>query len=184
MARHILVVTTAPVDGEALRDRVLEHTGDDEPEVKVVATASDLSPLDWLANDEDDARAEAGARAMVGRAVAPEADRVEAEVGDTDLVQAIEDARAFPADELVLVTRKEDDARWLRKAPPTRPSRASTSPSGTWSSTRLTARAASTVVPTRGVSSPVGERRLGKPEVTGSISVRSIGKALEIGLNC
>jgi hypothetical protein len=117
MARHILVVTTAPVDGEALRDRVLEHTGDDEPEVKVVATASDLSPLDWLANDEDDARAEAGARAMgVGRAVAPEADRVEAEVGDTDPVQAIEDAlRTFPADELVLVTRKEDDAGWLEE---------------------------------------------------------------------
>jgi hypothetical protein len=117
MARHILVVTTAPVDGEALRDRVLEHTGDDEPEVKVVATASDLSPLDWLANDEDDARAEAGARAMgVGRAVAPEADRVEAEVGDIDPVQAIEDAlRTFPADELVLVTRKEDDAGWLEE---------------------------------------------------------------------
>jgi hypothetical protein len=117
MARHILVVTTAPVDGEALRDRVLEHTGDGEPEVKVVATASDLSPLDWLANDEDDARAEAGARAMgVGRAVAPEADRVEAEVGDTDPVQAIEDAlRTFPADELVLVTRKEDDAGWLEE---------------------------------------------------------------------
>jgi len=117
MARHILVVTTAPVDGGALRDRVLEHTGDGEPEVKVVATASDLSPLDWLANDEDDARAEAGARAMgVGRAVAPEADRVEAEVGDTDPVQAIEDAlRTFPADELVLVTRKEDDAGWLEE---------------------------------------------------------------------
>ena len=117
MSRHILVVTTAPVEGEALRDRVLEHTGDGEPEVKVVATASDLSPLDWLANDEDDARAEAKARAKgVGRAVAPEADRVEAEVGDTDPVQAIEDAlRTFPADELVLVTRKEDDAGWLEE---------------------------------------------------------------------
>ena len=47
--------------------------------------------------------------------MAPEADRVEAEVGDTDLVQAIEDARTFPADELVLVTRKEDDAGWLEE---------------------------------------------------------------------
>ena len=117
MGRHILVVTTAPVEGEALRDRVLEHAGDGNPEVKVVATASDLSPLDWLANDEDDARAEAEARAKgVGRAVAPEADGVEAEVGDTDPVQAIEDAlRTFPADELVLVTRKEDDAGWLEE---------------------------------------------------------------------
>ena len=117
MSRHILVVTTAPVEGEALRDRVLEHAGDGDPEVKVVATASDLSPLDWLANDEDDARAEAKSRAEgVGRAVAPEADRVEAEVGDTDPVQAIEDAlRTFPADELVLVTRKDDDAGWLEE---------------------------------------------------------------------
>jgi hypothetical protein len=117
VSRHILVVTTAPVEGEALRDRVLEDADDGGAEVKVVATASDLSPLDWLANDEDDARAEAESRAEgVGRAVAPEADRVEAEVGDTDPVQAVEDAlRTFPADELVLVTRKEDDAGWLEE---------------------------------------------------------------------
>jgi hypothetical protein len=117
VSRRILVVTTAPVDGGALRERVLEHAGNGEPEVRVVATASDLSPLDWLANAEDDARAEAEGRAEdVGRAVAPEADRVEAEVGDTDPVQAIEDAlRTFPADELLLVTRREDDAGWLEE---------------------------------------------------------------------
>ena len=117
MSRHILVVTTAPVEGEALRDRVLEDVDDSGAEVKVVATASDLSPLDWLANDEDDARAEAESRAEgVGRAVAPGADGVEAEVGDTDPIQAIEDAlRTFPADELVLVTRKEADAGWLEE---------------------------------------------------------------------
>jgi hypothetical protein len=117
VSRRILVVTTAPVEGDALRDRVLEHAGNGDPEVKVVATASDLSPLDWLANAEDDARAEAESRAIeVSRAVAPEADRIEAEVGDTDPVQAIEDAlRTFPADELVLVTRREDDAAWLEE---------------------------------------------------------------------
>jgi hypothetical protein len=117
VSRRILVVTTAPVDGGSLRDRVLEHAGNGQAELKVVATASDLSPLDWLANDEDDARAEAESRAVeVGRAVAPEADRVEAEVGDSDPVQAIEDAlRTFPADELVLVTRRDDDAGWLEE---------------------------------------------------------------------
>jgi hypothetical protein len=117
VSRRILVVTTAPVDGGALRERVLEHAGNGEPEVRVVATASDLSPLDWLANAEDDARAEAEGRARdVGRAVASESDRVEAEVGDTDPVQAIEDAlRTFPADELLLVTRREDDAGWLEE---------------------------------------------------------------------
>jgi hypothetical protein len=117
VSRRILVVTTAPVDGGALRDRVLEHAGNGQAELKVVATASDLSPLDWLANAEDDARDEAESRAVeVGQAVAPEADRVEAEVGDSDPVQAIEDAlRTFPADELVLVTRKDDDAGWLEE---------------------------------------------------------------------
>jgi len=117
VSRRILVVTTAPVEGGALRDRVLEHAGNGQVELKVVATASDLSPLDWLANDEDDARAEAESRAVeVGHAVAPEAESVEAEVGDSDPVQAIEDAlRTFPADELVLVTRKDDDAGWLEE---------------------------------------------------------------------
>jgi hypothetical protein len=117
VSRRILVVTTAPVDGGALRDRVLEHAGNGQAELKVVATASDLSPLDWLANAEDDARTEAESRAVeVGHAVAPDAESVEAEVGDSDPVQAIEDAlRTFAADELVLVTRKDDDAGWLEE---------------------------------------------------------------------
>ena len=117
MPRRILVVTTAPVEGEALRARVREHAAGEEAEIHVVATASDLSPLDWLATDEDEARGEAAARAAgVQDAVAPEAESVEAEVGDADPVQAIEDAlRTFPADELVLVTRREEDAGWLEE---------------------------------------------------------------------
>lgn len=116
MARRLLVVTTAPVEGESLREQVRRHSGADDAEVRVVATASDLSPLDWLASDEDEARAEAAERAdEVGRAVAPDAP-VETEVGDADPVQAIEDAlRTFPADELVLVTRREDKAGWLEE---------------------------------------------------------------------
>ncbi|HEU4450873.1 MAG TPA: hypothetical protein VFR63_12955 [Gaiellaceae bacterium] len=117
MARRLLVVTTAPVAGEALRDRVGDHLAGEDAEVRVVATASDLSPLDWLANDEDSARSEAAERAAeVGKAVAPDADAVEAEVGDSDPVQAIEDAlRTFPAEELVLVTRREEQAGWLEE---------------------------------------------------------------------
>jgi hypothetical protein len=115
--RRLLVVTTAPVEGDALRERVRKHTSGEEAEVRVVATASDLSPLDWLASDEDEARRDAAERAAgAGDAVAPEAGAVEAEVGDTDPVQAIEDAlRTFPADELVLVTRREEDAGWLEE---------------------------------------------------------------------
>ena len=116
MARRLLVVTTAPVEGESLREQVRRRGGDEDAEVRVVATASDLSPLDWLASDEDEARAEAADRAgEVGRAVAPDAP-VETEVGDADPVQAIEDAlRTFPADELLLVTRREDAAGWLEE---------------------------------------------------------------------
>ncbi|MGH3023348.1 MAG: hypothetical protein ACRDNI_06800 [Gaiellaceae bacterium] len=116
MARRLLVVTTAPVDADALREQVRRHSGGEDAEVHVVATASDLSPLDWLASDEDSARAEAADRAeSVGKAVAPDAP-VETEVGDTDPVQAIEDAlRTFPADELLLVTRKDDEAGWLEE---------------------------------------------------------------------
>ena len=117
MSRRILVVTTAPVEGDALRERVRDHAAGEDAELRVVATASDLSPLDWLATDEDEARREAGQRAAdVGEAVAPEADEVETEVGDTDPVQAIEDAlRTFPADELLLVTRPDDAAGWLEE---------------------------------------------------------------------
>ena len=117
MPRRILVVTTAPVEGDALRERVREHAAGEEAELRVVATASDLSPLDWLATDEDRARGEAAERAAgVEDALAPEAEGVEAEVGDSDPVQAIEDAlRTFPADELLLVTRPDDDAGWLEE---------------------------------------------------------------------
>ena len=117
MARRILVVTTAPVEDDALRERVREHAAGEDAELRVVATASDLSPLDWLATDEDKARRQAAERAAgLEEAVAPEADAVEAEVGDSDPVQAIEDAlRTFPADELLLVTRPDDDARWLEE---------------------------------------------------------------------
>jgi nucleotide-binding universal stress UspA family protein len=115
-AKRLLVVVTAPVDDAVLRDRVRDHSGPDA-EVRVVAPASDLSRLEWLATDEDEARGEAADIARsTERAVQPEAGRVETEVGDSDPVQAIEDAlRQFPADEIIVVTRKGDDAGWLEK---------------------------------------------------------------------
>jgi hypothetical protein len=117
VSRRLLVVTTVPVEGDALRERVRAHTGTEEAEVRVVAPASDVSPLEWLASDEDDARGEAAEKAEESaRALAPEARVTEAGVGDTDPVQAIEDAlREFPADELLVVTRRGDEAGWLEK---------------------------------------------------------------------
>jgi hypothetical protein len=117
MARKLLVVATAPVDEETVRSEVRRHSGEEKAEVRVVAPAAELSALQWLANEEDDARTQAERRAQQAAAAAePEAARVEASVGDPDPVQAIEDMlRDFPADELIVVTRREDRATFLEK---------------------------------------------------------------------
>jgi hypothetical protein len=115
-AKRLLVVTTIPVEGEILRNRVREHAGE-AAEIRIVAPASDLSPLEWLATDEDAAREEAAEIAAAAeRAVEPEARAVETEVGDPDPVQAIEDAlRQFPAEEVLVVTRPGDEAGCLEQ---------------------------------------------------------------------
>jgi Universal stress protein family len=115
VGRRLLVVTTAPIEEEKLRRRVREHTGAEDADVRVVAPAVELSPLEWLASDIDEAREEAADVAREAKqAVQPEAEEVQAEVGDTDPVQAIEDAlREFPADEVIVVTRPGDEERWL-----------------------------------------------------------------------
>jgi hypothetical protein len=117
VSRRLLVVTTVPVEGRLLQERVREHSGSEDAEVRVVAPAADVSPLEWLASDEDEAREEAAEVAeRSAQAVAPEAEIAEAEVGDVDPVQAIEDAlREFPADELIVVTRPGSEAAWLEK---------------------------------------------------------------------
>ncbi len=90
--------------------------GADWAEVKIVASPAKLSPLQWLASDEDAARSDAAAAAAdSARAVAGEA-AVETEVGDSDPVQAIEDAlRTFPADQVLVVTPPGDEANWLEQ---------------------------------------------------------------------
>jgi hypothetical protein len=115
-AKRLLVVATAPMESSELRKCVSDHAGPDT-EVRVVAPASNVSPLKWLTNDEDEARDEAAEIAgQAERAAEPEAARVEAEVGDSDPVQAIEDAlRTFPAEEVLVVTHRGDDANWLEK---------------------------------------------------------------------
>ena len=116
-ARRLLVVTTVPVEHTVLREQLRDRSGGHDAEVRIVAPAADVSPLQWLANDEDDARADAE---QVGEdaagAVHGEATAVEASVGDSDPVKAIEDAlREFPADEVVVVTASGEDANWLER---------------------------------------------------------------------
>ncbi len=114
--RRLLVATTVHAEPEALRQYVRQHVGGDWAEVKIVAPAAKLSPLQWLASDEDAARSDAAATAdESARAVGGEA-TVETEVGDPDPVQAIEDAlRTFRADEILVVTPPGGEANWLEQ---------------------------------------------------------------------
>jgi hypothetical protein len=116
MPHRILVVATAPDPEDELLDG-LRRSGDEDVEVLVVAPASDMSFLEWIADQGDAARAEASRRArQASEAIAPAGKVVAAEVGDPNPLTAIEDAlRTFPADELVVVTRPDEAATWLEQ---------------------------------------------------------------------
>ncbi len=115
-ARRVLVVTTVPLDGTAVASQVRRHAGDEAAELKIVAPAADVSPLEWLASDEDEARADAAKVAEDSQEAVAGGAPVQTEVGDPDPVQAIEDAlRTFPADEVVVVTPRGEEANWLEK---------------------------------------------------------------------
>jgi hypothetical protein len=114
MPRRLLVVITTEVADGVLRDLVRSHAGDDA-EMLVVAPASGISRLDWLTNAEDDARTDAASLAAKTAEATP-TDDVEARVGDSDPVQAIEDAlRTFAADEILVVAHPDDQAGWLEE---------------------------------------------------------------------
>jgi len=112
MGKRVLVVVTSNVRADQVAPAIAGRV-DDDAEVHVVAPASGLSKLQWLTNAEDDARADAGGRAA-GAADAIPAETVDAEAGDTDPLLAIEDAlRTFPAEEILVVTRPDDELSWL-----------------------------------------------------------------------
>lgn len=115
MAKNLLVVTTVVADEAELQEQLGEVIGNDDV-VRVVAPAAKLSWLDWLTNDEDRARAEAGEAAeRAADAIGDDADvRVDRAAQDSDAAQAVADAlRNFPADEIVVLTRPGEDASWL-----------------------------------------------------------------------
>jgi hypothetical protein len=108
--RNVLVISSVERPVEELR----QVLGEDVADVYVVVPAVRQSRLQWLANDEDDAREQASdAASKIADAVPADA---EATVGDSDPVLAAKDAlREFPADEVVVVTRPDDDATWLEE---------------------------------------------------------------------
>jgi hypothetical protein len=77
--------------------------------VRVVAPAH-VGALEWLASDEDEAHADAAARALAAEwSIVEHADVEGGEVGESDPVLAVEDAlRTFPADEILLVAAPDE----------------------------------------------------------------------------
>ena len=117
MAQNVLVVTTSAAD-EAELARELGGVIDEGARVRVVAPAAKLSWLDWLTNDEDRARSEARQAAeRTAEAIGGGADvRIDRTSQNSDAAQAVEDAlRRFPADEILVLTRPDEDASWLEE---------------------------------------------------------------------
>ena len=109
--RNVLVVSTVERSGDALREAV----GGDIDELRVVVPVVHQSRLNWLANDEDDARERAAASAAaIGEAVDSQSTTTEA--GDSDPLQAaVDELRKFTATEIVVVTRPDEQASWLEE---------------------------------------------------------------------
>jgi hypothetical protein len=109
VSRNVLVVSTVEHPERALRGQL-----GDADELKVIVPVVRQGFLDWLAMDER-ARSEAEATAERTAEVLP-GEVVDARAGEADVSLAIQDALAtFPADEIVLVTRPEDEAGWLEQ---------------------------------------------------------------------
>jgi hypothetical protein len=131
--RNVLVVLLEEGLESPLRQAIAER-GNGTPKVHVVAPSS-VGPLEWLATDEDAARAEAFARGVEAEWSLAETAEVESEPGEADPVQAAEDAlRSFSADEILVVGGSAEDGgleaallrfglpvRWIRGSEPLRP---------------------------------------------------------------
>ena len=105
---RVVVIASSEVSREALREVIAP-----EDELVVVVPAVEQSRLDWLANDEGDARARAASVAREIDAEAP-AETEWAEVKPEHPGQLVLDAVAqHNPDRVVLALRTGDDATWL-----------------------------------------------------------------------
>jgi nucleotide-binding universal stress UspA family protein len=114
--RRILVVANETVAGERLRDEVRAAAQGFASQVRVVCPALN-SPLKHWVSDEDEARAQAQGR--LERSLR-ELERLgidaTGEIGDSDPVQAMEDAlRTFGADVVIISTHPEGKSNWLER---------------------------------------------------------------------
>jgi len=109
--RNVLVISSSEWPVAALRAAL----GDDIDELRVVVPAVHQSRLQWLTNADDDARERADDAASSIADALPSRE-TEASAGDSDPLLAAEDAlREFAADEVVVVTRPDEEATWLEE---------------------------------------------------------------------
>jgi hypothetical protein len=107
---RIVVVSTSAVDGGSLEQLV-----EPDDELIVVVPAVEQSRLQWLANDEDEARRRAR---EVGESVASEAPGTASTIEVTPEVprQAVVDAIAeHRPDRVVVALREGEEATWLEE---------------------------------------------------------------------
>ena len=111
MGKKILALVSEPVSADALRSALGDGT--DDAEVMVVAPAFDSRMRFWTSdNDEVIARAEEVQQETVERLSEDDVDAV-GDTGESDPLLALHDALAtFPADEVVIFTRPEEDQNW------------------------------------------------------------------------
>jgi universal stress protein family protein len=113
---RILVVANETVSGQALLQRIRDHAGGRPAEVLVVCPALN-SRLPALAPENSRARREVEKRLAASLEALAAADiRASGSLGDSDPVQAIEDAlTTFHADEVIVSTHPAGRSRWLEQ---------------------------------------------------------------------
>ena len=114
--RRLLVVANETLAGQDLLKAVERGAEGYQTQVLVVAPALNTKVRHW-ASDEDPARAEAQRRLdeSLARLAGTGLD-VRGEVGDSDPLQAIEDAlRTFGADAIIISTHPEGRSNWLER---------------------------------------------------------------------
>jgi hypothetical protein len=114
--RRILVVANETVAGERLREAIRSSADRGAAHVLVVSPALN-SPIRHWASDDDSARARAQARLDASLARLRELGiDATGEIGDSDPLQAIEDAlRTFGPDEVIISTHPEGRSNWLER---------------------------------------------------------------------
>lgn len=115
-AKRILVVANETVAGQALRERIASQASGYETDVLVVCPSLNTRLRHWF-SDVDKAMAVASDRLEESlAALARLGITAEGRIGDSDPVQAIDDAmRTFEADEIIISTHPPGRSNWLEK---------------------------------------------------------------------